>query len=79
MLIKIVVQIPDEITVTFSVSKNTFLYCLFNKNTLPKENGKAKRPTMLSKLRSNVDSLIRELNNCDTHYVRCIKPRYNIQ
>ncbi|XP_029178825.1 myosin-1-like isoform X2 [Nylanderia fulva] len=75
LLSKNIDKIPDEITVTFGVSKNTFLYCLLNKSKLSKENGKAKKPTMLSKLRSNVDSLIRELNNCDSHYVRCIKLR----
>lgn len=75
--VKNMIQIPDEITVTFGVSKNTFLYCLINKNKLHHENGKAKNPTMLSKLRHNVDSLIQELNKCDAHYVRCIKPRYN--
>ncbi|XP_050453945.1 uncharacterized protein LOC126852803 [Cataglyphis hispanica] len=75
LLSKNIDKIPDEITVTFGVSKNTFLYCLINKNKLHHENGKTKKPTMLSKLRHNVDSLIQELNRCDAHYVRCIKPR----
>lgn len=68
-------QIPDEIVITFSVSKNKFLYSLINKSK-PYHDGKAQKPTMLSKVRCNVDLLIRELNKCDTHYVRCIKPRY---
>ncbi|XP_012217011.1 myosin ID heavy chain-like isoform X2 [Linepithema humile] len=67
-------KIPDEITMTFSVSKNTFLYSLIDKNK-PHHNGKVKKPTMLSKLRYNVGLLIEELNKCDMHYVRCIKPR----
>ncbi|CAL1679149.1 unnamed protein product [Lasius platythorax] len=75
LLSKNIDKIPDEITVTFAVSKNTFLYRLINKSKLHHENGKAKKATMLSKLRCNVDSLTRELNNCDAHYVRCIKPR----
>ncbi|EFN66299.1 Myosin-1 [Camponotus floridanus] len=68
-------KIPDEITITFGASKNTFLYYLINKTKLHHENGKAKKPTMLSKLRYNVDLLIQELNKCDAHYVRCIKLR----
>lgn len=79
MNIKNVIQIPDEITVMFDASKNTFLYHLINEIKLHHENEKTKKPTMLSKLRCNVDSLIQELNKCDAHYVRCIKLRYNIQ
>jgi len=71
-------QIPDEITITFSVSTNKFLHSLITKNNLHQVNGKIKKPTMLSKLRCNVDLLIQELNKCDTHYVRCIKPQYSI-
>jgi len=67
-------QIPDEITVMFSMNKNEFLYSLINKNK-SYYNGKTKKPTMLSKLRCNVDLLIQELNKCDMHYVRCIKPQ----
>lgn len=67
-------KIPDEIIVTFSVSTNKFLYSLIVEGK-PYHDGKAKKPTMLSKLRSNVDTLIQELNKCDTHYVRCIKPQ----
>ncbi|XP_018378316.1 PREDICTED: myosin-1-like [Trachymyrmex cornetzi] len=68
-------KIPDEITITFSVSTNKFLHSLITKNNPSQVNGKAKKPTMLSKLRCNVDLLIQELNKCDTHYVRCIKPQ----
>ncbi|XP_070157333.1 myosin ID heavy chain isoform X3 [Polyergus mexicanus] len=74
LLSKNIDKIPDEIIVTFGMSKNTFLYCLINRSQLHYENGKAKKPTMLSKLRHNVDLLIQELNKCDAHYVRCIKP-----
>lgn len=72
-------QIPDEITITFSVSTNKFLHSLITKNNPYKADGKAKKTTMLSKLRCNVDLLMQELNKCDTHYVRCIKPQYGIQ
>ncbi|XP_018054697.1 PREDICTED: myosin-1-like [Atta colombica] len=68
-------KIPDEITITFSMSTNKFLHSLITKNNLHQVNGKVKKPTMLSKLRCNVDLLIQELNKCDTHYVRCIKPQ----
>ncbi|XP_011869865.1 PREDICTED: myosin ID heavy chain-like [Vollenhovia emeryi] len=67
-------KIPDELTVTFSVSKNKFLYTLINMRK-PYHDGRAKKPTMLAKLRCNVDLLIEELDKCDTHYVRCIKPQ----
>ncbi|KAL0127030.1 hypothetical protein PUN28_005397 [Cardiocondyla obscurior] len=67
-------KIPDEISITFNLSKNKFLYSLINKSK-PCNDGKVKKPTMLSKLRCNVDLLIEELNRCDTHYVRCIKPQ----
>ncbi|XP_071571220.1 uncharacterized protein [Temnothorax nylanderi] len=67
-------KIPDEIITTFSVSRNKFLYSLINKSK-PYHDGKAKKPTTLSKLRYNVDLLIEELNKCDAHYVRCIKPQ----
>lgn len=71
-------KIPDEITITFSVSTNKFLHSLITKNNPHQINGKAKKPTMLSKLRCNVDLLIQELNKCDAHYVRCIKlQRFN--
>ncbi|XP_039302483.1 myosin-K heavy chain isoform X2 [Solenopsis invicta] len=66
-------KIPDEITITFNVSENKFLYSLINKSK--PDDGKAKKSTMLSKLRCNVDLLIEELNKCDMHYVRCIKPQ----
>ncbi|KYQ51040.1 Myosin-1 [Trachymyrmex zeteki] len=68
-------KIPDEITITFSVSTNKFLHSLITKNNPYKADGKAKKTTMLSKLRCNVDLLMQELNKCDTHYVRCIKPQ----
>ncbi|XP_028049688.2 unconventional myosin-XIX [Monomorium pharaonis] len=67
-------KIPDEIIITFSVSENNFLYSLINKSK-PRDDRKAKKPTMLSKLQCNVDLLIEELNKCDVHYVRCIKPQ----
>ncbi|XP_018394214.1 PREDICTED: myosin ID heavy chain-like [Cyphomyrmex costatus] len=69
-------KIPDEITITFSVSTNKFLHSLIANNPHQAQfNGKTKKPTMLSKLRYNVDLLIQELNKCDMHYVRCIKPQ----
>ncbi|XP_072762397.1 uncharacterized protein [Anoplolepis gracilipes] len=76
LLFKNLDKIPDEIAVTFGASKNnTFLYRLVNKSKLHHENGRAKKPTILSKLRHNVNSLTQELDKCDVHYVRCIKPR----
>ncbi|KYN37722.1 Myosin-XIX [Trachymyrmex septentrionalis] len=68
-------KIPDEITITFSMSTNKFLHSLITKNSQHQVNGKVKKPTMLSKLRYNVDLLLQELNKCDTHYIRCIKPQ----
>lgn len=71
------VQIPDEITTTFSTSKNKFLYFLISERERHYSK-KTKRSTTLSKLQYNVDLLINELNKCDLHYVRCIKPQYSI-
>lgn len=61
-------------TITFGMSSNRFLYSLINKSK--SYDGKAKKSTILSKLRYNMDLLIEELDKCDAHYVRCVKPRY---
>ncbi|KAL6260962.1 hypothetical protein P5V15_008490 [Pogonomyrmex californicus] len=71
-------KIPDEITTMFMKhKKNTFLDIFLNRMEEERHynSGRAKKLTMLSKLRSNANLLIRELRECDTHYVRCIKPR----
>ncbi|XP_020282946.1 myosin-1-like isoform X2 [Pseudomyrmex gracilis] len=65
-------KIPDEITTTFG--KNKFLYFLISERERHYSK-KPKRSTTLSKLQCNVDLLINELNKCDLHYVRCIKPQ----
>ncbi|RLU16963.1 hypothetical protein DMN91_011032 [Ooceraea biroi] len=67
-------KVPDELTITFSTSKNKFLHFLMIESDAYGKSSVKKR-TMLSKLCYNVDWLIQELNECDAHYVRCVKLR----
>ncbi|XP_078046802.1 unconventional myosin-XIX [Augochlora pura] len=70
-------KVPDEISMTFRTSENTFLRSLF-KTTKDQElqivNSCSNKKTMLTKLKHSIDTLLKELKECDLHYVKCIKP-----
>ncbi|XP_063975416.1 unconventional myosin-XIX-like [Diachasmimorpha longicaudata] len=71
-------KVPVELSSTFSQADNSLLKAVTNspEDTL-NGHGKviAKKSTTLSKLKSSMDSLMQELNKCDTHYVKCVRPR----
>ncbi|XP_076635127.1 unconventional myosin-XIX isoform X1 [Colletes latitarsis] len=77
LLVKNTDKVPSEISVIFQESKNTFLASLIDieedkHSQIIKTSTKKK--TMLAKLKYNIDTLIKDLSKCDSHYVRCVKP-----
>ena len=62
----------------FENTENEFFHSLkdSSQNEKNKVNGKiiAKKCTTLAKVRQSLDMLVKELNKCDSHYVRCVKP-----
>ncbi|XP_031835481.2 unconventional myosin-XIX isoform X1 [Nomia melanderi] len=70
-------KVPDEMSIIFHTSKNKFLRSLIDiekKPHLQIARTPTKKKTMLTKLKCNIDVLLKELSKCDLHYVRCIKP-----
>ncbi|XP_015115664.1 unconventional myosin-XIX [Diachasma alloeum] len=71
-------KVPVELSTTFYQTDNSLLKAVTNvPEDIFNDNGRvaAKKCTTLSKLKSSMDSLMQELNKCDTHYVRCVRPR----
>lgn len=65
-----------EITEVIRKSKNRFLKTIFHKDLVfdHTTNHKKKTETLVSKFKLSLESLITELNQCQTFFVRCIKP-----
>ncbi|XP_046746497.1 unconventional myosin-XIX-like [Diprion similis] len=79
-------KVPAELVSTFSLCQNKFILILLNKeNTnrqshLQQEPGfdKKKKNTTLGKFKHSMDALMKELDEYDLHYIRCIKPSNHI-
>ncbi|XP_011307628.1 unconventional myosin-XIX [Fopius arisanus] len=71
-------KVPMELSTSFYQTSNSLLKVVTNvpDDTL-NDHGRiaSKKSTTLSKLKSSMDSLMVELNKCDAHYIRCVKPR----
>ncbi|XP_033342560.2 unconventional myosin-XIX isoform X2 [Megalopta genalis] len=70
-------KVPDEISMAFHTSENAFLRSLFKiekDQELQIVNSSTNKKTMLTKLKHSIDTLLKELKECDLHYVKCIKP-----
>lgn len=69
--------IPTEMMSVLSRSRNYFVKLLLGKdaiivNATHTMNGR--RHTVLAKFKNSLDNLMRILNVCDVHYIRCIRP-----
>lgn len=70
-------QIPGELVTLLSKSSNSFVQHMINKqfNSSTGANTKTGRKhTVLAKFKNSLDNLMKILNTCDTHYVRCVRP-----
>ncbi|KAG7207441.1 hypothetical protein KM043_009083 [Ampulex compressa] len=70
-------KVPTEIYIMFAGSGNTFLCSLMSIEDMTIDIAKSntKKYTMLAKVKQNIDTLLKQLSNCDVHYVRCTRPR----
>ncbi|XP_012282448.1 myosin-K heavy chain [Orussus abietinus] len=77
LLNKNIDKVPTDLASTFTLCKNKLFRDLANveENELT-DNGRVsvKKCTTLAKLRARLDTLLKELRKCDSHYVRCVKP-----
>ncbi|EFX86964.1 hypothetical protein DAPPUDRAFT_307123 [Daphnia pulex] len=70
-------QVPGEMMSLLSKSKSPFIKLLLGKDALifnATHTMNGRRHTVLAKFKNSLDNLMRILNACDVHYVRCIRP-----
>lgn len=68
-------KIPTELSDAFDHCKNKLLNLLTANNIHESSRVAQKKSTTLLKLKESLDSLMRELNKSDAHYVRCVRPK----
>ncbi|XP_065570517.1 unconventional myosin-XIX-like isoform X2 [Artemia franciscana] len=68
-------QVPVEMVSLLSHSKNGLLRKLFKDDPKLSPSSKSGRKhTVLAKFKKSVDDLLSMLENCEVHYIRCVKP-----